>query len=83
MPESIKQQYNDNIRWIKEAGKHNMVVGSQARILYSDQKGRIAIAQAFNKAVGEGKLKVGGSKPDISATCKVKNLHLQYTCTFQ
>ena len=33
------------------------MVGSQARILYSDQEGRIAIALAFNKAVAEKKLK--------------------------
>lgn len=37
------------------------VVGSQARILYSDQKGRTAIALAFNKAVADGQLKVGRS----------------------
>lgn len=36
----------------------SQVVGSQARILYSNQTGRIAIAQAFNKAVASGKLKV-------------------------
>ena len=34
------------------------VVGSQARILYSDQKGRTAIALAFNNAVTDRKLKV-------------------------
>ena len=34
------------------------MVGSQARILYSNAEGRIAIALAFNKAVMEGKLKV-------------------------
>lgn len=34
------------------------VVGSQARILYSDQVGRIRIAEAFNNAVKDGKLKV-------------------------
>ena len=34
------------------------VVGSQARILYSDQKGRVAIALAFNKAIKDGKIKV-------------------------
>ena len=34
------------------------VVGSQARILYANEEGRVAIALAFNKAVGEGKLKV-------------------------
>ena len=30
-----------------EAGKHEMVVGSQARILYSDQRGRTALALRF------------------------------------
>lgn len=34
------------------------VVGSQARILYSDQKGRVAIAVAFNQAIASGKIKV-------------------------
>ncbi|KAK7896065.1 hypothetical protein WMY93_021390 [Mugilogobius chulae] len=52
----IRQQYNDNIRWIREAGKHKMVVGSQARILYSDQKGRIQIALAINKAIADGRV---------------------------
>lgn len=34
------------------------VVGSQARILYSDQKGRVAIAVAINQAIASGKIKV-------------------------
>lgn len=34
-----------------------MVVGSQARILYSDQMGRINIGLAFNEAVRTGRLK--------------------------
>ena len=34
------------------------VVGSQARILYSNEKGRIALATSFNKAVADGRLKV-------------------------
>ena len=34
------------------------VVGSQARILYSDQRGRVALAQAFNKGISEGRLQV-------------------------
>ena len=38
------------------------VVGSQARILYADQKGRTAIALAFNDAVNSGKLKVIGNR---------------------
>ncbi|VDK27808.1 unnamed protein product [Anisakis simplex] len=36
-----------------------MVVGSKARILYSDQAGRIAIAIRFNNAVADGTLKSG------------------------
>nr|XP_020665943.1 urocanate hydratase [Pogona vitticeps] len=54
---SVKQQYYDNIRWIQEARRHNLVVGSQARILYSDQKGRVAIAIAINQAIAEGRIK--------------------------
>lgn len=44
-----KQQYSDNLRWITEAGKHHLVVGSKARILYSNELGRVEIAQEFNK----------------------------------
>ncbi|XP_037659365.1 urocanate hydratase isoform X1 [Choloepus didactylus] len=54
---SVKQQYKDNIRWIREAAKHQLVVGSQARILYSDQKGRVAIAVAINRAIASRKIK--------------------------
>lgn len=34
------------------------VVGSQARILYSDQRGRVSIAVAINRAISEGRIKV-------------------------
>ncbi|XP_065264208.1 urocanate hydratase [Emys orbicularis] len=54
---SVKQQYHDNIHWIREAGKHSLVVGSQARILYSDQKGRVSIAVAINRAIAEKRIK--------------------------
>ncbi|KAG7283227.1 hypothetical protein CRUP_004969 [Coryphaenoides rupestris] len=54
--ERVRQQYDDNIRWIREAGKHNMVVGSQARILYSDQRGRVCIALAINQAIADGRV---------------------------
>ena len=48
-----------------------MVVGSQARILYSDQVGRVKIARAFNEAVATGKLKV----TQISCTlCSLQNV---------
>ena len=58
IPLEIEQQYQDNMKWLSEAEKHKLVVGSQARILYSDQVGRVKIALAFNEAVAAGKLKV-------------------------
>ncbi|XP_070094511.1 urocanate hydratase isoform X3 [Equus przewalskii] len=54
---AVRLQYVDNIRWIREAARHQLVVGSQARILYSDQKGRVAIAVAFNQGIASGKIK--------------------------
>ncbi|XP_071806511.1 urocanate hydratase-like [Asterias amurensis] len=72
VPETTKQQYEDNIRWIKEANKHKLVVGSQARILYSDQRGRMAIAAAFNQAVNDGRLhgpvNISRDHHDVSGT---------------
>jgi len=56
-PDRTRKQYDDNHLWITQAESHNLVVGSQARILYSDANGRIAIALAFNKSIAEGKLK--------------------------
>ena len=53
-PQEIQQQMHDNIRWIKAAGENQLVVGSQARILYADAVGRIRIAEAFNRAIAEG-----------------------------
>ena len=51
LPDNIAVQYHDNIKWIKEAGKNRLVVGSQARILYADQRARVAISLAFNLAI--------------------------------
>ncbi len=71
-PAEIKQQMEDNIRWIKEAGKNKMVVGSQARILYADAVGRIEIAKAFNDAIRDGVLSapvvLGRDHHDVSGT---------------
>jgi urocanate hydratase len=71
-PDQIKTQMTDNIKWIKEAGKNKLVVGSQARILYADAEGRIAIAEAFNNAVREGKISapvvIGRDHHDVSGT---------------
>ncbi|MBX7095283.1 MAG: urocanate hydratase [Flavobacteriales bacterium] len=71
-PKEIKLQMQDNIRWIEEAQKNKLVVGSQARILYADSEGRIKIAEAFNKAVKAKKLKapvvLGRDHHDVSGT---------------
>jgi len=71
-PTEIKQQLRDNIHWIKEAQKNKLVVGSQARILYADADGRIAIAKAFNKAIRDGKISapivLGRDHHDVSGT---------------
>ncbi len=55
-PPEIRQQYLDNLRWIEQAQRNRLVVGSQARILYSDEPGRRRIASAFNDAIREGRL---------------------------
>lgn len=71
-PVEIKSQLEDNILWIKEARKNNLVVGSQARILYADCEGRIKIAKKFNQAVREGLVKapivLGRDHHDVSGT---------------
>ena len=68
----IKLQMTDNLHWIRQAATHNLVVGSQARILYADAEGRIRIAAAFNKAIREGKISapvvLGRDHHDVSGT---------------
>ena len=70
--DDIRGQLDDNIHWIREAGKNHLVVGSQARILYADAQGRTAIALAFNQAIREGRLKapvvLGRDHHDVSGT---------------
>ena len=71
-PAEIQQQMDDNIRWIRGAQENKLVVGSQARILYADSEGRIKIAQAFNDAIRDGRLKgpvvLGRDHHDVSGT---------------
>jgi urocanate hydratase len=71
-PSEIKQQLHDNIVWIKDAQENNLVVGSQARILYADSEGRIKIAQAVNKAIKDGRISapvvLGRDHHDVSGT---------------
>lgn len=70
-PEEIHPQLDDNIQWIAQAQQNKLVVGSQARILYADAEGRIRIAEAFNKAIAEGKIGpvvLGRDHHDVSGT---------------
>jgi urocanate hydratase len=70
-PEEIRQQMDDNIRWIKGAQENKLVVGSQARILYADAEGRIKIATAFNRAIAKGEIGpviLGRDHHDVSGT---------------
>ena len=71
-PDEIKQQLNDNIIWIRDAMKNNLVVGSQARILYADSEGRVKIAEAINKAIANKEISapvvLGRDHHDVSGT---------------
>ena len=70
-PDEIKLQMQDNITWIQDAKANKMVVGSQARILYADAEGRIAIAKAFNDAIAKeeiGPVILGRDHHDVSGT---------------
>lgn len=71
-PDDIVGQLEDNIHWIKEAGKNHLVVGSQARILYADCEGRTKIAEAFNRAIRNGRISapvvLGRDHHDVSGT---------------
>ena len=71
-PTEIRSQMEDNIHWIEEAGRNNLVVGSQARILYADCEGRTKIALEFNRAIREGRITapivLGRDHHDVSGT---------------
>ncbi len=71
-PGRIRMQLLDNLHWIREAGRNNLVVGSQARILYADAEGRVKIARAFNDAIREQRISapvvIGRDHHDVSGT---------------
>ncbi len=71
-PPEIRQQMQDNIKWIQDAEENKLVVGSQARILYADAEGRAKIAEAFNQAIATGELSapiiLGRDHHDVSGT---------------
>ncbi len=61
----------DNYLWLRDAGKHDLVVGSQARILYQDGAGRVRIALKFNELVRRGEIgpvMIGRDHHDVSGT---------------
>ncbi len=67
-----RQQLLDNLRWIRSAAGNNLVVGTQARILYADHQGRMALARAFNDAIAAGRISapvvLGRDHHDVSGT---------------
>ena len=61
----------DNYNWIRDAEKNNLVVGTQARILYQDAVGRMKIALKFNEMVRNGEvgpIMLGRDHHDVSGT---------------
>ena len=70
--DDIRGQVEDNLHWIREAGRNHLVVGSQARILYADAEGRTQIALAFNDAIRRGDISapivLGRDHHDVSGT---------------
>ncbi len=64
-------QDRDNYIWIRDAENNNLVVGTQARILYQDQAGRTKIALKFNEMVRNGEtgpIMLGRDHHDVSGT---------------
>jgi len=64
-------QDRDNHAWIRDAESNQLVVGTQARILYQDEEGRCRIALKFNELVrcGEiGPVMLGRDHHDVSGT---------------
>ena len=66
-----RPQDRDNYIWIRDAQKHNLVVGTKARILYQDAEGRRDIALLFNAMVRRGEIgpiMLGRDHHDVSGT---------------
>ena len=64
-------QDRDNYVWIRDAEKNELVVGTQARILYQDAGGRTKIALKFNEMVRSGAvgpIMLGRDHHDVSGT---------------
>ena len=69
---NVRQQIQDNLKWIREADAHSLVVGSKARILYADEQGRSRIAAEMNRAIADGRISapviLGRDHHDVSGT---------------
>jgi urocanate hydratase len=64
-------QDRDNYMWIQNAENNNLVVGTQARILYQDSIGRVKIALKFNEMIRKGEIgpiMLGRDHHDVSGT---------------
>jgi urocanate hydratase len=64
-------QDKDNYIWLRDAEKNQLVVGTQARILYQDAEGRMNIALRFNEMVRNGEvgpIMLGRDHHDVSGT---------------
>lgn len=71
IPKERRGQDMDNWIWIRDAEKNNLVVGTQARILYQDALGRMNIALRFNEMVRKGEvgpIMLGRDHHDVSGT---------------
>ena len=71
IPKDRRGQDMDNWIWIRDAEKSNLVVGTQARILYQDALGRMNIALRFNEMVRRGEvgpIMLGRDHHDVSGT---------------
>ncbi|WP_055665577.1 urocanate hydratase [Desnuesiella massiliensis] len=66
-----RAQDRDNYVWIRDAENNQLVVGTQARILYQDAMGRTKIALKFNEMVRKGEvgpIMLGRDHHDVSGT---------------
>lgn len=66
-----REQDRDNYIWIRDAEKNQLVVGTEARILYQDALGRLRIALRFNEMVRRGEvgpIMLGRDHHDVSGT---------------
>ena len=66
-----RAQDRDNYHWIRDAEENDLVVGSEARILYADAPGRVEIALKFNEMVRNGEIgpvMLGRDHHDVSGT---------------